>query len=68
MALTTKHIYFGSYNNMFRIRYNKIVAFTPYDDGLGVMKDTQSAKPMVFRTGDGWLACYMAVNLAQKTE
>lgn len=68
MALTTKHIYFGSTNKMFRIRYNKIVAFTPYDDGIGIMKDTQSAKPMVFKTGDGWFTYNLVANLAEQME
>lgn len=68
MVLTTKHIYFGSYNNMFRVRYNKIVAFTPYDDGLGVMKDTQSAKPLIFKTGDGWFTYNLVINLAEQME
>ncbi|MDZ7774958.1 MAG: hypothetical protein U5L09_04745 [Bacteroidales bacterium] len=61
LVLTTKHIYFGSYNKMFRVRYNKIVAFTPYDDGLGIMKDSQRAKPMVFKLEDGWLAYNLAI-------
>jgi hypothetical protein len=68
MVLTTKHIYFGSYENMFRVKYNKIVAFTPYDDGLGIMKDTQRAKPMVFKLEDGWMAYNLAINLAQNME
>jgi|AntRauTorcE11898_2_1112593.scaffolds.fasta_scaffold00890_7 hypothetical protein len=68
LVLTTKHIYFGSYNKMFRVRYNKIVAFTPYDDGLGIMKDSQRAKPMVFKLEDGWLAYNLAINLARQLE
>ena len=35
------------------VRYDKIVNFDPYDDGFGIMKDNQTAKPQVFRTGDG---------------
>ncbi len=68
MVLTTKHIYFGSYENMFRVKYNKIVAFTPYDDGLGIMKDTQRAKPMVFKLEDGWMAYNLAINLSQNMQ
>lgn len=29
------------------------------------MSDDQSAKPQSFRTGDGWFAYNLAVNLAQ---
>lgn len=66
LCLTTKHIYFGSYDNMFRIKYDKVVAFTPYDDGIGVMKDTQSAKPMVFRNGEGWFTYNLVINLSSE--
>ena len=40
-------------------------AFDPYDDGFGIMRDAQSAKPQTLRTGDGWFAYNLAVNLAQ---
>ena len=30
-----------------------------------IFKDTQTAKPQVFRTGDGWFAYNLAKNLAQ---
>ena len=29
------------------------------------MRDAQTAKPQMFRTGDGWFAYNLAVNLAQ---
>ena len=29
------------------------------------MRDAQSAKPQAFKTGDGWFAYNLAVNLAQ---
>ena len=38
---------------------------TPYDDGFEIMKDNQTAKPQAFRTGDGWFAYNLAVNLGQ---
>ena len=49
----------------FRVRYDRIVSFEPYDDGFGIMRDAQTAKPQAFRTGDGWFAYNLAVNLAQ---
>ena len=49
----------------FRVRYDKIVASGPYEDGSGIMRDAQTAKPQAFRTGDGWSACNLAANLAQ---
>ena len=39
--------------------------FEPFSDGFGIMRDAQSAKPQVSRTGDGWFAYNVAVNLAQ---
>ena len=47
------------------MRYDRIVSFDPYDDGFGIMRDAQSAKPQTFRTGDGWFAYNLVVNLAQ---
>ena len=56
LGLTTKHIYFADSRKRFRVRYDRIVAFDPYDDGFGIMRDAQTAKPQTFRTGDGWFA------------
>ena len=43
----------------FPVRYDRILSFDPYEDGLGIMRDAQTAKPQTFRTGDGWFACNM---------
>ena len=53
LGLTTKHIYFAGRKKKFRVRYDRIVSFDPYDDGFGIMRDAQAAKPQTFRTGDG---------------
>ena len=45
LGLTTKHIYFAGSRKRFRGRYDKIVAFDPYEDGFGIMRDAQTAKP-----------------------
>ena len=65
LGLTTKHIYFAGSRKRFRVRYDKIVAFDPFSDGFGIMRDAQTAKPQTFRTGDGWFPYNLAVNLAQ---
>ena len=65
LGLTTKHIYFAGSRKKFRVRYDHIVSFDPYDDGLGIMRDVQTAKPQTFRTGDGWFPYNLVVNLAQ---
>ena len=65
LGLTTKHIYFAGSRKKFRVRYDRIVSFDPYDDGFGLMRDAQTAKPQTFRTGDGWFPYNLVVNLAQ---
>ena len=65
LGLTTKHLYFAGTKKKFRIRYDRIVNFDPYDDGFGVMREAQSAKPQAFRTGDGWFPYNLVTNLAQ---
>ena len=53
------------YDKLGRVRYDWIVDFEPFSDGFGIMRDAQTAKPQSFRTGDGWFAYNLAVNLAQ---
>ena len=65
LGLTTKHLYFAGSMKKFRVRYDKIVSFEPYEDGLGIMRDAQTAKPQSFVTGDGWFVYNLAANLAQ---
>ena len=65
LGLTTKHIYFSGSRKKFRVKYDKIVSFDPYADGLGIMRDAQTAKPQTFITGEGWFVYNLAVNLAQ---
>lgn len=66
LAVTDKHIYFAG-TKIFRIRYDRIVSFTPYDDGIGIQRDAQTAKPQVFITGDGWFVYNLVTNLASRT-
>ena len=61
LGLTTKHIYFAGRRKRFRVRYDRILAFDPYEDGFGIMRDAQTARPRTSRTGDGWFP----YNLAQ---
>lgn len=65
LGVTDKHIYFAGPSKRFRIAYNKIVAFEPFSDGIGVQRDAQTAKPQSFQTGDGWFAYNLITNLAQ---
>jgi hypothetical protein len=54
LAITNKNIYFSGEENGFRIPYAKIVAFHPFDEGVGIIRDTANAKLQIFVTGDGW--------------
>ena len=65
LGFTTKHLYFSGAKKKFRVRYDRIVDFEPFSDGFEIMRDAQTAKPQAFRTGDGWFAYNLAVNLAQ---
>ena len=65
LGFTTKHLYFAGSRKKFRVRYDRIVAFDPYEDGFGIMREAQTAKPQTFRTGDGWFPYNLAVNLSQ---
>lgn len=65
LGVTNKHIYFAGPSKRFRINYNKIVAFEPFSDGIGVQRDVQTAKPQSFSTGDGWFTYNLITNLAQ---
>ena len=65
LGFTTKHIYFSGAKKKFRVRYDRIVESEPFDDGFGLMRDAQTAKPQSFRTGDGWFAFNLATNQAQ---
>lgn len=63
-GFTTNHIHFLELKKKFRIRHDRIVEHEPFADGFGIMRDTQTARPQSFRTGDGWFAYNLAVNLA----
>jgi hypothetical protein len=65
LGVTNKHVYFAGPSKRFRINYNKIVAFEPFSDGIGVQRDAQTAKPQSFSTGDGWFTYNLITNLAQ---
>lgn len=63
-AVTDKHIYFSGSSKNFKINFNKIVTFKPYSDGLEIQKDTSTAKPQSFLTGDGWFTYNLVMNLS----
>ena len=65
LGLTTKHIYFTGTRILFRARYDRIVSLGSYENGFGIMRNAETAKPHTIRTGDGWFAHNLTANLAQ---
>lgn len=65
LVLTDKHIYFAGPSKSLRIPYAKVVSFLPFEDGFGVIRDNQTAKPQIFNNSDGWFSYNLATNLAQ---
>ena len=45
LGLTTKHIYFAGRRMRFRVRYDRIVAFDPCEDGFGIMRNPDREAP-----------------------
>jgi hypothetical protein len=65
LALTTKHVYFGSPEKKVKIPFNKLISIEPYEDGIGLHKDGVSAKHQVFKNIDGWFTQNAITNLNQ---
>ncbi len=64
LGVTSKHLYFHGSKKRFRVRLDKIVSFEPYNDRIGIMRDTQSAKPEMFVVGDGWFIYNLVTNIS----
>jgi hypothetical protein len=65
VVVTNKNIYFAGPQKSVRLPYAKIVSFEPFSDGIGIMRDTATAKPQIFVTGDGWFTYNLVTNLSQ---
>ena len=66
LAITNKSLYYSGAINKFRIKFEKIIEFMPYSDGVGIQRDSSSAKPEIFITGyDGWFIYNLVTNLAK---
>lgn len=66
LGLTDRHLYYAGPSKRFRVRYDKIVAFEPYSDGIGIQRDLQTARPQTFVTGDGWFTYNLVRHLASQ--
>ena len=66
LAVTDKNIYFSGNLKGLKIAYANIISFIPYNDGIGVQRDTSTATPQTFVTGDGWFIYNLLTNLAKR--
>ena len=61
--ITDKNLYFNAAERGMRIPYTKIVSYIPYEDGLGVLRDGVTAKPICLKGIDGWFAYNFVKNI-----
>ncbi|MDE2730168.1 MAG: hypothetical protein OXM02_15305 [Bacteroidota bacterium] len=62
LCVTTKHIYFAGQSHRFRVRHDRVVCYTPYQDGFSLTRARANARPEIFKTGDGWFAFNLVAN------
>lgn len=61
--ITDKNIYFSAAERGMRIPYAKIVSYIPYEDGLGILRDGVTVKPICLKGIDGWFAYNFVKNI-----
>ena len=65
LILTTKHVFFWSSRNTFRIQPKKIISIEPYSDGISILGDGANATPIIFKLDDPWFAANVIAKLNQ---
>jgi hypothetical protein len=65
MGVTTENLYYLGSRTARRTPYEKIIALTPYSDGISVFEERSPDKPRTYVTGDGWFAYNLVANLAR---
>ena len=68
VGVTSKRLYFAGPRKSLRVPYSKVVSFRPYSDGLGIYRDSASAKQQIFITGEGWFIYNLVSNLAARPD
>lgn len=63
LYLTNKNIYFYSLEESIKIPYSKIIAYTPFEDAIGVQKEGKSSKSIYFKNIDGWFVFNVVKNI-----
>ena len=63
---TNKNLHFsGQHGHDLRIPYSKILAFRPFSNGIAVIRDARTAKPLIFEIDDAAFAYNVLTNLAR---
>ena len=65
--ITDKNIYFNAPERGMRIPYTKVVSYIPYEDGLGILRDGTTSKPLCMKYMDGWFAYNFVKNVTNIT-
>ena len=64
LIATNINLYFIGERKTTKIPYRKVVSYTPYSNGIGLVRDTLTAKPQIFIIDDGWFAFNLVSNLS----
>ena len=65
LAITTKHLYFGSEQKSLKVPYGKLVSINTYSDAVQVQKDGVTSKPQIFKGIDGWFVANIVSNCTE---
>jgi len=66
VGVTSKHIYFVGKKERFRIRYDRIVSFEEYPDGVGLNRDVAMARHERFVTSEDCFIYNLVIALAKQ--
>lgn len=66
LIITNQGLYFSGNLKKFRVKYKDIMEFTPYPDGIGIVKNTGSARPQAFKTENAEFIYSIIIGLAKK--
>ncbi len=58
LGITTRHIYFAGFTEIFRVSFDDIISTKRYNDGFGIMREAEGASPEAFtmEMPDSWFA------------
>ena len=66
--VTNKNIFFHSLEKSIKVPYSKVVAYTPFEDAIGIQRDGSSLKPIYLKGVDGWFIFNIVKNISNLEE